>query len=294
MKTIKYYIILYWIAAVTFILGGCAVIRPGEVALKVRYGKIQPDILLPGAYLRGIVFTRIKRFDTRVNEYSNKIDFHSSEGIEVGSEITMLYHLVPDSVISIYPKFKENYENSLIINNLVTAMRQEGLNHKAIELITQRNEIEQAIKEKLTTNIGKYGFVVDLVLLKVVHLPDEVTKAIQAKLTAEQVSKRTDIDLEIQRKNLDYKIEKDKKEAELDVTKQRIALNFIIEKQQKETERILIESEGTKKSQDILNSSLTDKVIKFKALEITRDLIKSPNAKIIITDGKSPVLLGDK
>jgi len=294
MKTVKKYSIFYLIVAIAIILGGCAVIRPGEVALKVRYGKIQPEILQPGAHLRGLIFTRIKRFNTRVTEYSSKIDFHSTEGIEVTSEITMLYHLVPDSAISIYPKFDGNYENELIINNLITSMRQEGLKHKAVELITQRAEIEQGIKDKLTSTIGKYGFVIDNVLLKTVHLPDEVTKAIQAKLTAEQVSKRTDIDLEIQRKNLDYQIEKDKKEAELEVAKQRIALNFIIEKQNKETERMLIESEGIKKSQDILNSSITDKLIKFKALEITRDLVKSPNTKVIITDGKSPVILGDK
>jgi regulator of protease activity HflC (stomatin/prohibitin superfamily) len=294
MKTVKKYSIFYLIVAIAIILGGCAVIRPGEVALKVRYGKIQPEILQPGAHLRGLIFTRIKRFNTRVTEYSDKIDFHSTEGIEVTSEITMLYHLVPDSTLSIYPKFDVNFQSTLIINNLVTAMRKEGLNHKAIELITQRAEIEQGIKDKLTTTIGQYGFVVDLVLIKAIHLPDEVTKAIQAKLTAEQVSKRTDIDLEIQRKNLDYQIEKDKKEAELDVAKQRIALNFIIEKQNKETERMLIESEGIKKSQDILNSSITDKLIKFKALEITRDLVKSPNTKVIISDGKSPVILGDK
>ncbi|MCL6103898.1 MAG: hypothetical protein M1292_15680 [Bacteroidetes bacterium] len=83
-------------------------------------------------------------------------------------------------------------------------------------------------------------------------------------------------------------------EAELEVAKQRIALDFVIEKQKKESERLLIESEAIKKSQDILNSSLTDKLIQFKALDITKDLVKSPNAKIIITDGKSPVILNDK
>ena len=69
--------------------------------------------------------------------------------------------------------------------------------------------------------------------------------------------------------------------------------NSMIEKQKKESERLLIESEGIKKSQDIINTSITDKLIKFKALDITRELMKSPNAKIIITDGKSPVILGD-
>ncbi len=291
MKKFKF---VYLALAVAALLSSCAVIRPGEVALKVKYGKIKPDIMTPGVYARGVFGTRIERFDTRVIENSQKLGFHSREGIEVSSELTLLYHIIPDSVKSIYQKFGGFYQSTLIINNLITALRQEGLNHNAIELITQRAEIENSIKEKLITTIGKYGFSVDLVLIKEIDLPAEVTKTIQSKLTAEQVSKKTEIDLEIQRKNLDYQIEKEKKEAELEVAKQRIALDFIIEKQKKESERLLIESEAVKKSQDILNSSLTDKLIRYKALDITKELVKSPNAKIIITDGKSPVILSDK
>lgn len=293
MKAIKIKKAIY-LFILPLVLGSCSVIRPGQVALKVNYGKVQPKILLPGPHLRGIIGTRIERFDTRVTEYSNKLGFHSSEGIEVTSDITVLYHLVPDSVISIYKNFDGRYQNTLIINYLITALRQEGLNHKATELITQRSEIEQTIKSKLINAISKYGFMIDLVLIKEIDLPKEVTQTIQAKLNAEQLSKKTEIDLEIQRKNMNFQIEKEKKEAELEVSKQQIALDFVIAKQKKESERLLIESEAIKKSQDILNSSLTDKLIKFKALDITKELVKSPNAKIIITDGKSPVILNEK
>ena len=285
---------LVLITAVVALLSSCAVIRPGEVGLKVKYGKIQPGILTPGLHGRGIISTKIERFDTRVIEYSDKVGFHSSEGIEVTSEITLLYHLIPDSAQSIYQKFDGYYQSSLIINNLITAVRQEGLNHPAVELITKRNEVEQSVKDKLAETIGKYGFSIDLVLIKDIDLPSAITQTIQAKLNAEQVSKKTEIDLEIQRKNLDYQIEKEKKEAELDVAKKRIALDFVIEKQEREAERLLIEAESVKKSNDILNASLTDKVIEYKALEITRDLVKSPNSKIIVTDGKSPVIVNDQ
>ncbi|MCL6103899.1 MAG: SPFH domain-containing protein, partial [Bacteroidetes bacterium] len=110
MKKIQF---VYLIAAIAALLSSCAVIRPGEVGLKVKYGKIKPDIMTPGIYARGILGTRIERFDTRVIEYSKKLGFHSKEGIEVTSELTLLYHLVPDSVQSIYKKF-----NGLIISLL--------------------------------------------------------------------------------------------------------------------------------------------------------------------------------
>ena len=282
-----------FLMATAILLQSCAIIRPGEVALNVHFGKIKPGILKPGAHARGIFATRIVRFDTRTVEYSNKLNFHSKEGIEVTSEVTLLYHLIPDSVKSIYLRFDKNYQNAVIINNLITILRQEGLHHSATALITERSAFENEMKEKLHDAIGKYGFVVDLIMLKDIDLPTEVVSTIQAKLNAEQISKKTEIDIEIKRKQLDYDLEQQQKQAELEIIKQRLTLDFAIEKQKKEAERMLIEAEAVKRQQEVINSTLTDKMIRYKSLEITRELVKSNNAKVIVTDGKSPVLLND-
>lgn len=279
--------------AAIFLLQSCAIIRPGEVALDVHYGKIRNGVLLPGRHHVSVLGTRVVRFDSRVINYSQKLKFPTKEGIEVTTEITLLYHLIPDSLKSIYMKFGKDYQTTVIEDNLIHMMRQTGLNYKATDLITERSSLETTIKEKLSEVLGKYGFTVDLILLKDIDLPADVVQTIQSKLNAEELSKKTEIDLEIKKKNRDYDIETQKKEAELEIEKQRLTLDFAIEKQKKENERLLIESEAIKKSQDILNASITDKLIRFKALDITRDLVKSANSKIIITDGKSPILLNE-
>ena len=291
MKTLK---AIFLLLSAIALLNGCSIIRPGEVGLKVKYGKTQDRVLLPGAHWRGIFGKRIVRFDTRIQEYEGKFNFHTDEGIEINSEITLTYHLVPDSAKSIYLSFGTGYQNIVIVDNLTSVIRAVGAKYKATNLLEARAEMEKSIKEKMNALIQPYGFDVDLVLLKHIALPPQIVATIEAKLNAVEISKKTDIDLEIKKKNRDYDIETQKKEAELEITKQRLTLEFAIEKQKKETERLLIESEGIKKSQDILNSSITDKLIKFKALDITKELVKSSNAKIIITDGKSPVILSDK
>ena len=274
-----------------FLLQSCVIIRPGEVALKVRYGKIKPGILLPGMYTRGILGTRVVRFDTRIREYEGKFNFHTVEGIEINTDLTLTYHLIPDSAKNVYLNFGQAYKNIVIIDNLTSVIRAVGSKLKSTDLIEARVEMEQTIKERMNAAIRPYGFDVDLVLLQHVALPKEVVATIEAKLIAEQIAKKTLIDNEIKRKELDFTLEKQRKETELEITKQRLTLDFAIEKQKKESERLLIESQGIKKSQDILNSSITDKLIKFKALDITKELMKSPNTKIIITDGKSPVIV---
>ncbi|MBI2721940.1 MAG: prohibitin family protein [Bacteroidetes bacterium] len=287
-------IYLFVSLVVAMLLTRCTVIHPGEVGLKIKYGKIQDRVLLPGAHPRGIFGKRVVRFDSRIKEYEGKFNFHTEEGIEINADITLTYHLIPDSTKSIYTKFGKDYQNIVIVDNLVSVIRVDGATHKSSELLNARSEMEKSIKNNMNAIIKPYGFEVDLVLLQHIALPPQVVATIEAKMNAVEISKKMEIDLEIKKKNRDYDLETQKKEAELEITKQRLALDFVIEKQKKETERLLIESEGLKKSQDILNSSITDKLIKFKSLDITKELVKSSNTKIIITDGKSPVILSDK
>lgn len=287
---------IYLLVAIAgaMLFSGCTVIHPGEVGLKIKYGKIQKRILLPGAHARGLFGKRVVRYDTRIQEYEGKFNFHTQEGIEINADVTLTYHLIPDSIKSIYTNFGKDYQNIVIIDNLTSVIRVDGATHKSSELLNARSEMEKSIKINMNEIIKPYGFEVDLVLLKHIALPPQVVATIEAKLNAVEISKKMEIDLEIKKKNRDYDLETQKKEAELEIIKQRLTLDFVIEKQKKESERLLIESEAIKKSQDLLNTSITDKLIKFKALDITKELVKSPNAKIIITDGKSPVILSDK
>jgi regulator of protease activity HflC (stomatin/prohibitin superfamily) len=94
------------------------------------------------------------------------------------------------------------------------------------------------------------GFVVDAVLLKDIDLPDQMMKAIESKVMAEQAA---------------------------------LQMEFVIEKQKKEAERMIIEATAVKQAQDIINSSLTDKQLQYNQIEAIRSLTNSPNAKIIIT-----------
>jgi regulator of protease activity HflC (stomatin/prohibitin superfamily) len=274
---------------------GCAVVRPGEVGVDVHFGKVQADVMKPGPHhFMGFIGRKIELFDTRIINYSRGLNFHTQEGIEVTSEITILYHIVPDSVIRIYQDFGAGYQDTVIEDNLISILRQTGLDFRATQLITERNTIEKTVKEKMNAMIGKYGFAMDLVMLKEVDLPLSVVETIEAQLNAEEIAKRTKIENETKRNLLDFELEKQRKEKETAIVTERMQIDFNIEKQKKESERLLIEAEAIKKQQAIINSTLNDLLIKYKSLEITRDLVNSKNSKIIVTDGKSPVIVNEK
>ena len=106
------------------------------------------------------------------------------------------------------------------------------------------------------------GFVIEAILLKSITLPSGLYAAIEGKLKAEQEAQQ---------------------------------MEFVLQREKKEAERKRIEAEGERDAQNILKEGITEVNIKWKSLEVLREISTSPNAKLIITDGSSPVLInGDE
>ena len=122
-------------------------------------------------------------------------------------------------------------------------------------------------------------------LVKDIDMPGEVLRAIEDKAKAEQVAKETNIELETKRQQEDFDLETKAKE-----------LKFSIDQEKSDSLKMQIEANAIRNYQNTINPSLTDKLLKYKSIEVTKALMNSPNAKIIITDGKSMMLnnVGDK
>jgi regulator of protease activity HflC (stomatin/prohibitin superfamily) len=121
-----------------------------------------------------------------------------------------------------------------------------------------RSEIEQAIKEKMASNLEDKGIVVEAVLMKSIQLPSGLSKSIEEKLQAEQDAMR---------------------------------MVFILDQEKLEADRKRIEATGTKDAQKILSEGLTEEILRLRSIEALLELSKSPNSKVIITEGKTPFVI---
>jgi prohibitin 1 len=112
-----------------------------------------------------------------------------------------------------------------------------------------------------------------------------VLRAIEDKAKADQVAKLTKLELQTKREQEDFDIETREKE-----------LKFALEKQRSDSLVMQIDANAIKNYQNTINSTLTDRLLKYKSIEVTKALVASPNAKVIITDGKSMMVnnIGDK
>ena len=60
---------------------------------------------------------------------------------------------------------------------------------------------------------------------------------------------------------------------------------------EKEADRKRIEAEGIRDAQQIIKEGITDGNIEWRSLEVLKEIATSPNAKLILTDGRTHVLI---
>jgi prohibitin 1 len=259
MKTSDFIKSLSIIMAVIALGIGCTVVRPGEVALKQRLGKLKDKELATGSHMFNPFVTKILKVNVRTVEIFETLPLPTKEGLSVDAQIVLLYHVKPESARSVYIHFGRNYETVIVQSNFLATAREVSSRYFAKELYAiEREKVENVIKEELSRHIDAMGFVVDAVLLKDIILPQSMSDAIQAKVNAEQSA---------------------------------LQMEFVIQKQQKEAERMRIEAEGIKAAQMIIDSSLTNKLLQYNSIQMMKGLMTSPNAKVIITDGKTPTMI---
>ncbi len=243
-------------------LASCTVIRPGQVGLKQTFGKLRSNTLNAGPRVFNPFVSKVIKINTRTVELYQVLELPTKEGLSVKTEIILLYHVNPNMVKTIYENYGLNYQKVIVESNFIATARQVSARYDAKELYAvDRKKVEHVMVDELTSDIGDKGFVIDAVLLKEISLPAAMTQAIQAKASAEQAA---------------------------------LQMEFVIQKAVKEAERLSIEAEGIKKAQNIIDSSLTESLLKYNYIEMLKGLSTSPNAKVIITDGKLPVMVNDK
>jgi hypothetical protein len=68
-------------------------------------------------------------------------------------------------------------------------------------------------------------------------------------------------------------------------------MRFVLDREKQEAERRTIEAQGIRDSWAIIAQGLTPAIISYQQIEAFRELARSNNAKVIVTDGKSPMML---
>mgnify|MGYP002779803904 CR=1 FL=1 len=250
------------LAALLVALGACATVRQDQVGVKRTLGRVDQKPIPPGAQLVIPGAQSVLRVPVSTVNREVRLDLPSQEGLNIGAEISILYRIRPEAAPRLLETAGRGYEEVLILPVFRSAAADVSARYMAKDLHSgERVAIERAIQQTMARALDARGIVVEGVLLKAIRLPAGLAQAVEQKLEAEQRAEQ---------------------------------MRFVLDRERQEAERKRIEAEGTRDAQRIIGQGLTPLVIQFQSIQAFRELGSSPNAKVIVTDGRTPYFLGQE
>lgn len=202
----------------------------------------------------------------KVNEMSRdeNMDVLDKNGLSIHVDVTVRFYPIPDRIGFVHEKFTKDYQMVLVIPEVRSTVRQVMGRYSAEEIYsTKRAEVETAIRAETENILNRNNVHATAVLIRSIILPAQIKGAIENKLQQEQEA---------------------------------LAYQFRLDKERSEAERKRIAAEGESRANNIINNSLSDKLLKMRGIEATLKLGESPNTKIVIIgSGKDgmPLILGN-
>ncbi len=253
---------IYILLLVTFVtFSSCTVVRQGEVGVKRKLGKLDDKTLGPGAVGFNPMITRVIKLPIRTVNLEIASDLPSKEGLNVAANISILYRIKPEYASDIIESIGTNYEQVVITSVFRSASADVCSRFFAKDMHTaQRSHIEKEITKHMSDLLGDRGFEIEAVLLKTIQLPAGLARAVEEKLEAEQDAQR---------------------------------MEFLLQREKLEAQRKLVEAQGTRDAQKVISEGLNPEILQWQTIEAFKELSTSPNSKVIITNGNTPLLMNE-
>jgi prohibitin 1 len=255
MKT-RIFVLLLLVA---FVLMNCSVIRQGDIGIKRKLGRLDKEVIQPGAVGYNPFITKIIKMPVRTMNMEINSNLPSQEGLNVAAVISILYRIQPNKAPHIIETIGLGNEVNVISSVFRSTAADVCSRYFAKDMHSaQRAVIEKEIVTQMSTILQPRGFEIEAVLMKNIQLPAGLARAVEEKLEAEQDAQR---------------------------------MEFLLDREKREAQRKLIEAEGIRDAQKVISEGLSRNIIEWQSIEAFRELAKSPNTKVILTDGKSPMLI---
>jgi prohibitin 1 len=246
-------------------MNSVACVRTGHVGVVTLFGRVTGTTMSEGIHPVNPL-ARVHELDIKTLEVKERAVVPSKEGLIMGLEASVLYHLDPARAAEVYQRVGTEYRDVLLVPNFRSAIRAVTAANLASTLYSgAREAVAQQILADLQAQVQPRGIVIENVLLRDLQLPDSLKQAIEAKQQAQQEAQR---------------------------------MEFVLQRERQEAERKRVEAQGIKDFQNVVTEGISDKLLEWKGIEATIELARSQNAKVVVVGnaktGLPLIFSGDK
>lgn len=202
-------------------------------------------------------------YDVREQKSEENMDVLDKSGLSVSVDISVRYRPMQQKIGYLHQDIGPAYQSVLVVPEVRSSVRQVAGRYTAEEIYsTKRQEVEESIINETAEVLKSNNIQMTALLIRSIQLPTEIKNAIEQKLKAEQQS---------------------------------LQMKFVLEKETQIADQKRIAAQGEADANRIVNSSLTDQLLRMRGIEATIDLAESPNSKVVVVgSGKDglPLILG--
>ena len=256
MLVLAFFVLLFWRLMVI-------TVEAGNMAVHWRrfYGGTVTDRVF-GEGLHVIYpWDKMYIYETRLQETRHMMFVLTRNALTISLELSIRYRPESEMLGILHKTVGPEYVRKIVIPEIESSLRTAIGAWDAESLFSTRRLALAGIIRDAIDNVGINYILVDNVIIRKITFPPQIADAIEKKQREQQLA---------------------------------LAYEYILVQETKEAERKRIEAEGYKRYNDILNTSLTDRILKWKGVDATLKLAESNNTKIVLVGNSSkelPIIL---
>ena len=231
----------------------------------VRYKRLAHGTVIDKVWGEGTYFIppwdTLTPYETRLQERTVSFPALTKDGLEIAMTVSIRYYPLVATLGLLHKDVGPDYFKRLIQPAIEAFLRRVIGEHRAEEIYASQGDfVNEATHVTLTVKDSMDPYVhIDAVLLRELHLPDIVRRAINEKHQQEQMV---------------------------------LSYNFRIETEEKEAERKRVEASGIH-DYNLIAGTISPDLLRWRGIEATLALASSPNAKVVVIGNKEgmPLIL---
>ena len=233
----------------------------GAVLYKPLFGGTVTDKVFGEGLHITFPWNTLTKYNVRFQKVDHTLYVLTEKGLRIELTLTIRYQPEYEVLGVLHQRVGPNYLKKIVIPQVESTLRTTIGKFQAEEVYTTQRAILQKIINKSLEQVSQKFIRIDDVIIRKVDLPKKIREAIEFKLEQKELAD---------------------------------AYFYKLRKETEEAKRKVIEATGIKKFNDIIDSSLSPQLIKWKGIQATQELATSKNAKtIVIGNGPNglPIIL---
>ncbi|MBR6101995.1 MAG: SPFH domain-containing protein [Ruminococcus sp.] len=179
-------IIIIIILLIIVFSSAVAIVPAGSTGVVTTFGKVSESTYSEGFHLKVPFAQEVVIVSNKIQVYETDASAVSKDLQTVNSKIAVNFRVRSDASASIYKNIGPDYQQVILMPAVQESMKAISAKYTAEQLITERNQVGQEIKDQLESKVSDYGIQIEKFNIVNFDFSAEFNSAIEQKQVAEQ------------------------------------------------------------------------------------------------------------